>query len=56
MWLFPACAMLIASISFWRRAKAKDSYSIDMIMYESFLSKILYIMKSCIIDFCSADK
>ena len=56
MWLFPAHAMLIVSVSFWSRAKAKASYSMDMIMYESCSSKILNIIKSCIIDFYSADK
>ena len=51
MWLFPAYAVLIPSVSFWNRAKAKDSYSMPMIMSESLSSKVLYIMKSCTIDF-----
>ena len=50
MWLFPAYAMLAASVSFWSRAKAKDSYSMLIIMCESLLSRILYIIKSCTID------
>ena len=56
IWLFSAYAMLIISISFWSRAKAKDSYSIRMTICESFSAKVLCIMKSFTIDFCSTDK
>ena len=56
MRLFPVYAMLTISLSFWSRAKAKDSSSIHMIMCESRSPKVLYIMKSCAIDFYSADK
>ena len=41
---------------FLEPAKAKDSYSMDIIIYESLSPKILNIIKSCIIDFYSADK
>ena len=44
MWLFSACAILIASAPFWSRAKAKDSYSIHMIICESLSPKILKII------------
>ena len=56
MWFFLAHRMIIISVSFWSRAKVKDSYSIDMIIYESLSAKILNIIKSCTIDFYSADK
>ena len=56
MRLFLVYAMLTVSVSFWSRAKAKDSSSIHMIMCESRSPKILYIMKSRAIDFYSADK
>ena len=56
MRLFPVYAMLTVSVSFWSRAKAKDSSSIYMIMCELCSAKVLYIMKSCTIDFYSADK
>ena len=56
MWLFLARAMIIISVSFWSRAKTKDSYSMTMIMCESLSPKILNIIKSCIIDFYNVDK